>query len=215
MTWAARGGRAGVLSALAVGWGLLAHLRAVGHDEATRASVGALLWAACATLLLTWFLVPPRRDGGRPGGAARMLLAVGAGQGLTHAALALSPLLADGSRRLVGPGGTDGTTGHAGHLPVVLTGAPGPTELLTALGHGGLPMLLLHALATTTVVVLWTAAGSLWREAGAWWGRLVDTGPARVPAPPRRSATHREDLAGGGTPRRAWDGRAPPTPAAP
>ena len=219
MTWVARGARAGTLSALAVGWGLLAHLGAGGHGAAdgphAALSPGALLWAGSATLLLAWFLVPPGRGSAHGPGTARLLVTVGAGQGFTHAALALAPLLGRQTRVPVTPApGTGVVTGHAGHLPAVVGGTPAPAELLTVLGHGGTWMLLLHLLASVTVVVLWAAAAALWREATSWWGRLMDTGTVRVPVRPRRPAVVGVCPAPAAVPHLSWDGRAPPTSSA-
>lgn len=214
MTWAARGARAGALSALAVGWGLLAHLGAGGHGATVVIPPGALLWAGSATLLLAWFLVAHRAGSGPARRAARLLVAVGTGQASTHAALALAPLLSHQTRLPAAVPGAGAAGGHAGHLPAVVVGAPAPTEVLAALAHGGAPMLLLHGLASITVVVLWTAAGALWHEAASWWGRLVATGTVRVPVRLRWPATGGASLAAVAAPHLSWDGRAPPTPSA-
>ncbi|MGD8199913.1 hypothetical protein ACQE98_04540 [Ornithinimicrobium sp. W1679] len=213
MTWATRGARAGALSVLAVGWGLLAHLGADGHGAGGGVRPGALLWAGTATVLLAWFL-PARRAGSGPvAGAARLLVAVVAGQAATHAALALAPLLSQRTRSPVATPGARGPAAHDGHLAVVVAG-PSPSELLAALGHGGTTVLLLHGLASLTVVVLWAAAATLWREAVAWWGRLVAPGTVRGPVGPRWPVAGRTVLAAACTAHRSWDGRAPPTPSA-
>ncbi|MGC5583973.1 hypothetical protein ACPYOC_06445 [Ornithinimicrobium sp. W1665] len=95
-----------------------------------------------------------------------------------------------------------------------MVAGPSPSELLAALGHGGTTMLLLHGLASLTVVVLRAAAATLWREAVAWWGRLVAPGTVRGPVGPRWPVAGRTVLAAACTAHRSWDGRAPPTPSA-
>ena len=203
MTWVGRGARALALSLLAVLWGAAAH----GRGLPDPGSLVPLLWASMATALLGWTALAPRRPDRGPTARGLAVAAVaGAGQALTHAALAVSPLLTARTARHV--------EAH-GHREVVVSGSPDPQAVLAALTHGGTPMLTVHALATLVVALLWASAGLLWRSACAWWDRLVTTvgsstrtasGPlaGHVPAVIRTTAAHL-----------SWDGRAPPAPALP
>lgn len=221
MTWGARAGRSALLSLLAVAWAVLAHRLALPtgpHDHPvapTAATLPALVWAAGTSGLLAWWLAPVGR-GDRP----RRALAVGAaltgGQVVTHAALALAPLLALRTR-------TPGATGadhlgagslHAGHLAHggVVEGALTGETALQALSHGGAAMLVAHVVATAAAAVAWAVLGTLARCLERWWVLRLPSGTVLTPTL-HRPAASRDRL----VPRLliafSWDGRGPPAPA--
>ncbi|MFK5634840.1 MULTISPECIES: hypothetical protein [unclassified Ornithinimicrobium] len=212
MTRVGRGARALVLSLLAVLWGTVAHGHGlVALGSLGPASLGPLVWSGAATALLAWWTLPPRptltgAQAGRGSAVTGVAAVAGAGQALTHAALAVTPLLTRQTGRPL--------EAHV-HVVGAVTGTPDAQTVLTALGHGGVQVLVLHTLATLTVALLWASAGALWSEATAWWDQLVATTDARAWVAPRTAAERRPTLLQGSSAHLSWDGRAPPATALP
>lgn len=200
-----RGGvRALLWSAAVVGWALTAHLGVAGHEGSV--SPGAVVWSLAAVALLTGVGAHALAHRSATGRALGWTVLLTAGQLLTHAAFAVSHVLATASPI---PGRTTGGPGHgAHHGGTAASAAPDPARWVEALGAGGAPMLLAHlgaaAAAGLTVVLL----ESLLTRAVHWWRRLLATPSPALPhrrTVPLRSWTPSTTL----TPC-SWFGRAPP-----
>lgn len=181
MSWGARAGRAAALCLLAVSWGAAGHdLRALTHPGA----VGALLWVLLALLLPTWWVA-----GARPESRAGRGLLIGAllavGQGLTHGALALAPLLGRAPSAAV-PGSDHG---HGVGPGAALPGH----EVLAVLTQGGAPMLLSHVVAALLAGTCWAVASALHATALRVWG-LLRWAPVVPPLPHRAPSSARTVL---------------------
>lgn len=226
MSSGARVARAGLLSLLAVGWALAGHLLAMPTHGPAAAGLGVtvlagtvlgpLLWAGLAVGLIGWLVLPTRRSTG-PGQQTRRAFVLGGvlglGQLLTHAALALAPLLA-GQVRPVGHVHLHGHVQGQLHAAVgtAATDAPQTEVLIGAVAHGGSTMLLAHGLATIAAALAWTLASVAWETVAGWLGRVtVRLAPVAVllRPPPAAPACAPRALA----PHHSWEGRGPPSTA--
>lgn len=215
MTWGARAGRATVLSVLAVVWAVAAHRLALPadghlHHPGAGALAPALAWATGTSALLAWWLAPVGR-GDRGRRAFAVGAALSAGQVLTHAALALAPLLGAQTRTTVPA--LAGAPHHGAHLHGgTVSGGVTLDAALGALAHGGLTMTGAHVVATVAAALVWALLGTLTRSVRGWWAL-----PA--PAPLTLATTRRASawLLALRAPRSlvtfSWDGRGPPCPA--